>query len=280
VFSEEVSVMSSEGVLLEEKKKSLSIFSDAIIAVIIPIAGYYTAFRYESGYAKYFGMPTTFIDVDLSEVLSLVGLLLMVFIGAIGYMDFRATLFKEKNPITRAIGRILFPFLLLFLVIYASDLKGISLYFMLFFIFGILFVEFILPLFSQRKIKGYKNKLERQEQKDEMHKSIMSSWLTSYSEGRSLFKYAVIVLTIFSLFFMDTLGGAYARHQSSFLILKSNPELVVLRKYSGKFICAEFDREKKEILNVFYLKNLDRVANEGIKIATEVVGPLRRHKKD
>ena len=272
--------MSSEGVLLEEKKKSFSIYSDAIIAIIIPIAGYYAAFKYETGYANYFGVPTNFIDVGLSEVLNLVGLLLMAFIYVVGYINIRSILFKDKNPITRAIGRILFWLLLLFLVIYASDLKGISLYFVLFFMFGILFVDFILPLFSQRKIKGYKNKLEHQERNDDMHKSIRSSWLTSYSEGRSIFKNVVIVLTIFSLFFIDTLGGASARHQSSFLILKSNPELVVLRKYSGKFICAEFDREKKEILNVFYLKNLDQVANEGIKIATEVVGPLRRHKKD
>jgi predicted Holliday junction resolvase-like endonuclease len=280
VFSEEVSVMSSKEVLLEEEKKSFNIFSDAIIAVLIPIAGYYTAFRYETGYARYFGIPATFIEVGLSEVLGLVGLLLILFFMTIGYMDIRAKFYKGKNPINRAIGRVLFPILVLSLLIYASDLRGLNLYTILFFMFVILFVEFILPLFSQRKIKGYKNKLEQQEQKDEMSKSRMSSWLRSYSKGRGIFKYAAIVLIVFSLFFMDSVGGAHARHQTSFLILKSNPELVVLRKYSGKLICAEFDRGKREILNAFYIKSLDQVAKRRIKIVTEVMGPLRRHKKD
>jgi len=271
--------VSNEGVLSKEKKKNFTIVSDAIIAVLIPIAGYYIAFRYESGYAGYFGIPATFIEVGLSEVLGLIGLLIILFFMAIGYLDIRAKFYKGKNPITRAIGRVLIPIVGLFLVIWGFNLKGFELWFILFIVFFLLVAEFILPLFIQRKIKGYKNKLELQEQKDEMSKSRMSSLLASYSEGKGIYKGAILILALFSFFYMDTFGGANARHQKSFLILKSNPELLVLRKYSGKLICAEFDRGKKEILNAFYIKSLDQVANEGIKIVTEEVGPLRGHKK-
>jgi len=75
------------------------------------------------------------------------------------------------------------------------------------------------------------------------------------------------------------MGRTYARNQKSFMIIKSSPELVILRRYSSSYICAPFDREKKEFKKKFYLKTGDQISEEGFEIVIEDVGPLKLPKE-
>jgi hypothetical protein len=77
---------------------------------------------------------------------------------------------------------------------------------------------------------------------------------------------------------VDSLGESHAKNQKSFIIIKSEPELVILRKYAKNFICATFNRENKEINKNFYIKSIDQIAEEGFQIVEENIGPLQAAK--
>jgi len=56
----------------EEKKKANLLLSDAILAIIIPVAGYYVAYQYELGRAGYFGISGSLVEVGLTNVLQVI----------------------------------------------------------------------------------------------------------------------------------------------------------------------------------------------------------------
>jgi hypothetical protein len=69
-------------------------------------------------------------------------------------------------------------------------------------------------------------------------------------------------------------GSVKAKSQKTFLILASKPELVVLRIYGNDYICYEFDRVSKKIKNSLYIKTQSAIADEGVPIREEEIGPL------
>lgn len=95
--------------------------------------------------------------------------------------------------------------------------------------------------------------------------------------------YYLIILLFLSLMMAAPLVGRIsAKTQKKFLTIKSNPELVMLRKYSDRLICFEFDKEKKELTDKFYVIALDKISNERIQLVYEKLGTLRpsqRHQK-
>jgi len=85
----------------------------------------------------------------------------------------------------------------------------------------------------------------------------------------------IILLILLVLFlFPEFMAKIQAKHQKYFLVLHTSSELVVLRNYSGKLICAVFNREKKEIGNKLYIKLIEEIAREKVSISLEEVGPL------
>ena len=206
-------------------------------------------------------------------------MLILLFFFIVGYLNIRAELIKSKSPIAKAFGRILVPLLSISAYVYIYKIRGISLLYSLIIVLFFLYAEFIHPLITGRKIKGYKKKLEHQDRIDGTDKSIISKLLRGNSNGDRVLGYAAIFILLISFFFIDIMGGAEARYKTSFLIIKSNPELVILCKYSQKFICAEFDKGKKQVKNIFYIKSIDQIANEKLKIVSEEIGPLKPSKK-
>ena len=89
------------------------------------------------------------------------------------------------------------------------------------------------------------------------------------------FTFIILFILILSLVVISGVGEAHAKTQKSFMIIKSDPELIVLRKYSENFICTTFDRKKKEIEKEFYIKNIDQITEARFKIVIEDIGPLK-----
>ena len=113
-----------------------------------------------------------------------------------------------------------------------------------------IFLLFVLPLFA-RGIKGYKRKVGyvlNQDLKDEYLIDKLAKVIGPYTVVFLLF-------FIVGLGILNVAGGFNAKEQRTFMVIKSTPELVILRKYSKNFICASFDRKNKEIKKNFYLKN-------------------------
>lgn len=255
----------------EEIKKRPKFFSEAILAVLIPIFGYLLAFSYEKGFCAYFNIPVEFIEINLINALKITGTLITITFIIWMFYEFLDSIKFFNNPIGRALSRILIPIILIPMAIYIFDLPWSYILIM----YPVIFVLFVLPLF-QRGIKGYKRKVEytlNQDLKDEYLIDKLAKIIGPYT---------VVFLSFFivGLGILNVAGGFNAKAKRTFMVIKSNPELVILRKYSKNFICTSFDRKKKEIKKNFYLKNVDQIAEQGLQIVVEDIGPLEVLKKE
>lgn len=262
----------------EKNSKNFNFLPEAMIAALIPIYGYYIAYRYETGFFMKFNIPTSFIEVSISEVLRVLGGLFTLIFILYFFIEIFIRAGISKNPIIRSFGRIVWPSLIFLLFFILSNPPFIFVIFFLIFILFMLIIEFIFPLINLRGIKGFKKKLELQEDIDRKEKFLVDIIIKGIAKKFGISAFLILLLLILSLFFIDNISTFEAMRKRSFLIIKSNPELVVLRKYSQNFICATFDRETKEIHNTFYLKNFEQIANEGLQIVKEDIGPLQATK--
>ena len=109
-----------------------------------------------------------------------------------------------------------------------------------FLIFWFIFIgsDFIFPLFSKRKFKGYyKRTLESYLQSDQTAKNPLDIIEDLFMEQFGILTYAIIIfLTFILIFFVGDMGRSYAKNKKSFMIIKSSPELVILRRYSDSYI--------------------------------------------
>jgi len=264
----------------DRPKKIFDLFSEGIFAALMPIFGYLIAYRYETGFAEEFDIPSSLVVVDLSKTLRVTGILIFLYILILGFLDIRIQVGKSENAIIRSIGRFLIPLFLLFGYIVLQGTSGLYVIPWGIIIALTLIVEFVLPLVRERKTKGYKKKLEKQEeglyQRDN---SFISRMIKGKEDDSGLFRYAFVVLILISIFYINLFGSSEAKQKTKFLVIKSSPELVVLREYSQIFICAEFDRKNRTVQNVFYLKSFDFIAEQGLKMELEILGQLRPTQK-
>jgi len=73
------------------------------------------------------------------------------------------------------------------------------------------------------------------------------------------------------------IGRAIALNQSEFLVITTSSEMVVLRAYGDKLLCAPFDRTKKEVKRTFSILKIAEDSN--LKLSLEEVGPLHMEKE-
>lgn len=260
------------------KKISPKIISISILIAFIPIYGYFAAYVHEIGFCRQFQIPLEFVEISLNEVLKVMSIaipiVLLLFIGWI------FSLFTQMftNPVLRILGRSIFPlfaFVLLIVPFGGNLLEAIIVFLIAWFI--MIGSDFVFPLFSRQKFKGYyKKKLEQYEEFDKKIKNPLDAIVDLVMDQIGVLTFMIIFLFLFALaFFVHPMGESIAKKQKSFMIIKSEPELVILRKYSKNFICAPFDRNKKEIKKSFYIKNVDQIAEEGFEVVMGDIGPLQ-----
>jgi len=250
--------------------------SEALLATLLPIYGYFLTYRYEQGYCSNFDIPDTLIKIDLFDMIKVIGKLIPLILFLYFFFEISYSPKPSKNPLVRSINRLFLPILFIFVSLITLNFSLQALIIFLIIILFFIFAEFILPLISARKVKGYKKKLEYQEDIEKKQE-----WLvTKFLKQLSFPAYLILFLSFFSLLFIDSVGSIKAKNQKSFLIIKSKPELVILRKYSDILICTTFNRKNKEVHNNFYLKSISQIANEGLQIIKEEIGPLKVHKNE
>ena len=69
-------------------------------------------------------------------------------------------------------------------------------------------------------------------------------------------------------------GVAHAEQQREFLVIDTEPQLVVLRNYANEFICGRFNETTKELLNEFSFLNRDNL-DQNVSFKLKKVGPLK-----
>jgi hypothetical protein len=243
--------------------------TEGLVIAGVPAAGYWFAFLYELGYCKYFDIPPAFIEIGILNILvAIIGLggafaLIHLYADPVFVLSRRLA-----KPIRRALLRISLP-----VVLFAGYALVVRLTFIQFilvlalFFVPLAFFEFIFPLITQRNISGYLNKLDAQNRIELEHDTLMD--LVAMAVGRKIFLFSGFLLMVSFVSYFT--GGYEAKTQRDFMVISEQPERVVLKRNSGYFVVARFEREKKSISKDFALVSTEQ---ELFQFNYERVGPL------
>lgn len=224
-----------------------------LFAAMAPIAvglAYCLTYIYEMAYIGVFKIPYEFVVISWMNVFPVAGkifLILVLLLLSIQVLwAYLPEIAVKWGPIRRIFIKVLGA--LLPTIILLVPLK--TFWSTLPLIVGSWAIVFLLcyllvPLMTQKEIKGYRNKLIAQERVDEAPATGQDKTVIRYIGGR---RGIVIVFILPLLLFSAHIGGMNdAESKVEFLIPSTTQELVVLRVYGDNLICAPLDRENKEI---------------------------------
>lgn len=206
-----------------------------------------------------------------------------VAIGALMLSSFKflgitAPLFRAmSNPKKEAFRPLLFMnATLLIIAILCLKIYGLTLKLVLGLLLGILvfnILYFGIPLLQLRSKRPLEERL-KEWNKDEDKLDLMVLIVNRFGP----FGPQLIVLSIGILGLSYLIGNGEAFRQTSFLTIKSRPDVVVLRTYGDRLICAPFDKNNKEVKRELLILNIS-MFNE-INFLMEEIGPLVLGKKE
>ncbi|MFW9879663.1 MAG: hypothetical protein ACFFG0_41845 [Candidatus Thorarchaeota archaeon] len=252
---------------------SRKFLSEGIILAILTATTYIFAFRYEAGYAGFFGIPSELVEVNLTAIL-VVALVIVSLLLTIWAFVLPLLIFIPRNwgVFGRSLLRLSPIFLILFVFLIAYGPKWQKLIFPLILLLTWVFIEFVIPIIVQRGRGSFREKLEAQEDVETKERS--RKLIGFLDEKLNRFAALVIIFFIFGYMTTGLMGRANAERQREFLVIHgTSEELVILRVYGEKLICAPFDRNRKEINHTFFIKKVSDIS--GTLLKQEKIGPLR-----
>ena len=256
-----------------------SVMSQGLFVAAVPSFGYVLAYLRELGFFLELKIPFSFIHVALTEVLAmtvaLVGVLVVLVWGADALLTF---VWQDKvtaSFVHRVIRSVLIPFLVVVLVWALPDTSSLLLLVAGGCAAGLVLIDFLHPLLTQRRVSGYQAKLAaagREERLTPLLKLVLrrlaptDAWLIGM----------VVLLLVAAL----SLGTSRARSQEWYLVTEDQPSLVVIRHYGDTALAAGFDRESKVLERRFSLISLPGARGEETVLRLERIGPLEAAPSD
>lgn len=249
--------------------KKFLLTHEALLVVLIPLVGYAISFLYEIGYCNTFNIPSYFIKLSPTTIfigMSSIALFLLLYFMT----RFFCENFLGTGPISSGIKRLAMPSLisLYIIALFGADWKRLS--GVLIGLVFIIFMQFGVPLFTQSKHPTYRDKLEA-EDKAEWEWDKFRKNITKYFGPGLMQFFLLLFLLLWAAYFT---GVAHAEQQREFLVIETEPQLVVLRNYGNEFICGRFNETTKELLNVFSFLNRDNL-DQNVSFKLKKVGPLK-----
>lgn len=242
--------------------------SATLLVAICTIFGYAVAYAHESGYATFFRMPEGLIHIRLETVLiAIVGLFFFILLFVLLTNGVYLALPTKVTALQRALIRISFVaiFAVVLLVLYRSHWQ--------YWVWGVLalaglcFLEFGFPLLCHKK-GTYEKTLQAQEEYDRNVVSLFDFFRSYLGRGPFLVLNILVLMTALSYF----VGHASAMHQEEFFVLRVPREVVVLRIYGDRLICASFDRKARVLGESFVVIGLE--GDTLIEMRRQKIGPL------
>jgi multidrug efflux pump subunit AcrB len=249
--------------------------TEGLLVAGIPIVAYLLKYSYELGYADAFSIPWELITIDLPNILLLSVNLMLAGVVVLFLIAISMPFFKGENVILRSLIKSLFSILIILPWLVLSMLRHdkVILFLAVGFFLLVQYGLFVSPLLTQRGKMGYAARLAAAEFK---LKRLMN--FLDYSFGWKLKHLIVVIFVLVSLVAsIKLIGESVGIGKVTFMVNKSSPEMVVLRVYGDKLICAPFDRTTKEVKRTFtILKTGD---DPNLQLSLEKVGPLHVEKE-
>jgi hypothetical protein len=248
------------------------VFSDALLVAGFTASSYAVGYAYRSGFAEHFGVPTILLAPTVTTVLeaaAALGGVLFAYFAAANYMW---TLVPHTNTaVARAVKRfvafILCMGFLLFPVAKVEHAWGIFAGTMLF----LGFLEFVLPLLTQRHAGTYEEKLEAQYKFDRQvhHRSLLGHSVNAFGRDLVLFVLFVIVIVLAA----KMLGLRNAKEKEEFYLLSGVANSVVVSLDGEVLVLANFDPKTKTLSGTYIVRKLSDGKPWSLRL--ERIGPLK-----
>ena len=258
----------------ETKTQASFGLTEGLVIAGIPAVGYWLAYIYELGYSKFFGIPLWFIRVDLvtvmGAILGMLGVLIFIYMFTsfifIGFWNY------INNSINKVILRCIKHLRLVTLSIIGFGLAfgtsyQIILSLIVFWLFFV-FLEFGLPLFTQRQTKGYIKKIEAQQALDDSVDTFTD--VIARRIGPKIFG-SFFLLCILSVAAW-LIGGATARFETEFWVPESDSSVVVIRHYGDVLVAAKYNTKNKTLTGEVVVMPVEDGGSTRFRLVK--VGPL------
>jgi hypothetical protein len=253
-----------------KSEKAHNYLSEAIIVALASASAYYFSYTYEKAFLSYFGIPQQFITIDITTILSFGAIIFGALILTFPALNmFTILLSRTKNEYLVRLVRPYWIFLFLILThfyFFGLDKWTLLIAYLVVCLFFIFF-DFIFPLITQRGKKTYTEKLQTQEEIESQFRSLPQEVGIRYGRDTA----TLVMLLIMGYLISSNAGLAEAMHQKSFLFTNTQPQLVVIRIYSDRLICAQYDDVNNEILPQFSIIELD---GNTPALSLRLVGPI------
>jgi hypothetical protein len=261
-----------------EQRSNNSLFdrihlSETLILASIPIIAYLLVFIFESGYLSVFQLPTTFITFDFTSIFVVTGALLALGTTIYYYGDtFYEAIRTSPDPVQRRLRKV-FPSIVIFWALFFiySELWREWVY-SLATILVLTLPSFVMPLITQRKVKGYLAKLRAADEIDDQKVTKKDDWESPFHK-LIRFLGPQLLLFLLGLYMVYNAGRATALRQVNFHIVSTSPERVVLWMTNNYVVCAAFDRTAKEVEPSFVVLNFAEDPN--LEFRLQKIGPLK-----
>jgi len=247
--------------------------TDALLVSFVTALGYVTAYLRELAFCKYFSIPNQFIELTTPTIIysTLVLMLYLVIVAHI--ITAIISTFNFNNVYVKK-------FFKYFMIWWIFQLNRIAFdppdkwtnYAILVFILSLLVDDFLLPLRTQKHIKGYTNKISADAVRlaNSEHKSpILIERLGSVLCHNYLW---LITVPYFAMVFSYGIGRSDAKTQDNFLVTKSVNPTIILKQYGNTFIGLNLDINKV-IVNGFHIIDKSNLKDFGPLVLNQV-GPI------
>jgi len=230
--------------------------SEGLLIAAIPTLIYYLSFGWEMGYFSYFEIPYDFISINIISIFPTIHILSISALGLIYFYVFRFNYDKIYFYLP-VISLVVIYVVLSFIGFKCIGYKKI-IEFVVSLAIGAASVIFVVVC----KWHWMRSKLNLQYK----------------YKFKSLIWIIALFLFIYSAFEFGRVYNFYKTQSiKNFRIYEANPEMIALRIYSDRLICAEFDRENKTVDSTFII--IDISSNSPVRLHEEEIGPLKPIKR-
>lgn len=216
-----------------EAQKPRSIVADGLIVAGATAAIYFLTFAFEYGYCAYFGIPGFLIEPSTGTVLF-----------AALFISVACVFLVEASHLPRELlAAIPWPRLRIRLVVVAfmwgtPALMGAS--FPWFMVLNLsVWTLFILSDYVYALICNSGSFVERISQGEKDTNTSKSSW-DGMTKAFGLRAVGWALIVYFAMIFAWTAGSMHARFQKGFIVLKSTPDIAVIKRYGDRFIAIRY----------------------------------------
>lgn len=259
---------------MAEDANERSLLTEGVIIAAASALVYMATFLYEYGFCSYFEIPANLIDPSLATILVAAGTIGTVLASSLWFLGLTAPLFKAVHNKELHAYRYFFAysavvsaFGILLAVIYGFSWPSFVWYIGGFTVLALLMFGHTFLFNRHVPLAERFSEQARIQDGDPFYVTdVLKIWF-----GKSAVYILVVCMSVLGIAFL--IGNGEASKRDRFLVLKQEPDLVVLRNYGSVLLTARFSRESKQLSNEFVVIRL--AEGERIAFTNEVVGPLK-----